>query len=650
MRKRMTGKMKNIFWLLFSVGMPLLLLAGIEAGLRYAGYGVNLDDLFLSTSDGHYLYMNKDISKRYFTLSQATTGNPEFFKKEKDNRTFRMFVLGESAALGFPYPNNISFQRMLKYALRDANPQQDIEIVNLSLTAVNSYTFYDFGKELVRYRPDALLIYGGHNEYYGALGVGSTSTLGRHAPIVRCMIRLRQTRLVQWLEQTVDALQSPFAPPMDDNLMKYVVKEQLIPYQSPLFDRGIRQFEENMSDLLALLEKENIPVFWSTVATNLKDQYPFRSILTEGTDSADYHNRLQTAREHFLSGHVSRADSLLFLLHASDTAHAGCAYLWAQVKLALGDSMAAYTLFDEAKQKDCLRFRAPNEINDVVRRLVSTYKNVYPVETEQTFRQESPAGIPGHELLLEHVHPTIGGHLLIARSFLNTFRRTGFLQDRGLRIPADSMLNAFPVLAFDSLAGEYACARLRKGFPFYENVPDAGPLQTPVERLASQYVREKNWYDSMDKLYRYAVSAKDYSLALEVMRVRILDNGYDPAFYRTAGEVCVLLHRYSEALDYYGRAFALLPSFAVAQDIIGTALRNDQPEVALRYLDYATTHNTSSLDFHLLKKYCLELLQYKKQVAQSPSRELYRQIAALYLRMGNREAAALYSEKQISIR
>lgn len=624
------------------------MLAGIEAGLRYAGYGVNLDDLFLATPDGHYLYMNKDISKRYFTLSQATTGNPEFFKKEKDSRTFRMFVLGESAALGFPYPNNISFQRMLKYALREANPQRDIEIVNLSLTAVNSYTFYDFGKELARYRPDALLIYGGHNEYYGALGAGSTSTLGSHTPIVRCMIRLRRTRLVQWLEQAVHALQPASARPMDDNLMKYVVKEQLIHYQSPLFNRGVRQFEENMRDLLALLEKENIPVFWSTVATNLKDQYPFRSTLTEGTDSADYHHRLQAAREHFLAGQVRHADSLLCLLHASDPAHAGCAYLWAQVKLASGDSVTAYSLFDEAKQKDCLRFRAPNEINDVVRRLASTCKNVYPVEAEQTFRQESPEGIPGRELLLEHDHPTIRGHRLIARSFLKNFRRSGLLKDRGLKVPADSILNAFPVLAFDSLAGGYACARLRKGFPFYENIPDAGPMQTPVERLALQYVNQKNWYDSMDKLYRYAVSAKDYNLALEVMRVRMLDNGYDPAFCRTAGEVCVLLHRYGEALDYYGKAFALLPSFPVAQDIIGTALRDDRPEVALRYLDYAIAHNTSGLDFNLLKKYCQELLQYKKQLAQAPSRELYRQIAALYLRMGNREAAALYSEKQLS--
>ena len=72
--------------------------------------------------------------------------------------------------MGFPYPNNISFQRMLKYQLQKTNPDKDIEIINLALTAINSYTFYDFAQELVHFEPDAIFIYGGHNEYYGALG------------------------------------------------------------------------------------------------------------------------------------------------------------------------------------------------------------------------------------------------------------------------------------------------------------------------------------------------------------------------------------------------------------------------------------------------------------------------------------------------
>lgn len=97
--------------------LSLLFLIGIECGLRAFGYGVDLDHLFLQTANGKYLYLNKNISRRYFTQSQATNGNVEFFRKKKQKNTFRIFVLGESAAMGFPYPNNISFQRMLKYQL-----------------------------------------------------------------------------------------------------------------------------------------------------------------------------------------------------------------------------------------------------------------------------------------------------------------------------------------------------------------------------------------------------------------------------------------------------------------------------------------------------------------------------------------------------
>ena len=102
---------------------------------------------FLQTANGKYLYLNKNISRRYFTQSQATNGNVEFFRKKKQKNTFRIFVLGESAAMGFPYPNNISFQRMLKYQLQKTNPDKDIEIINLALTAINSYTFYDFAQD-----------------------------------------------------------------------------------------------------------------------------------------------------------------------------------------------------------------------------------------------------------------------------------------------------------------------------------------------------------------------------------------------------------------------------------------------------------------------------------------------------------------------
>jgi len=71
-------------------------------------------------------------------------------------------------------------------------PEMNIEIINLCLTAVNSYTISDFAKQVSKYEPDAVLIYAGHNEYYGALGIGSTSRLGSNVNIVRSLLQLRQ--------------------------------------------------------------------------------------------------------------------------------------------------------------------------------------------------------------------------------------------------------------------------------------------------------------------------------------------------------------------------------------------------------------------------------------------------------------------------
>ena len=69
--------------------LSLAFLIGIECGLRAFGYGVDLDHLFLQTANGKYLYLNKNISRRYFTQSQATNGNVEFFgKKQKTHSEF----------------------------------------------------------------------------------------------------------------------------------------------------------------------------------------------------------------------------------------------------------------------------------------------------------------------------------------------------------------------------------------------------------------------------------------------------------------------------------------------------------------------------------------------------------------------------------
>ena len=582
--------------------LPFLFLTGIECGLRIFGYGVDLDHLFLQTTNGDYLYLNKNISRRYFTQSQATNGNVEFFRKKKQQNTFRIFVLGESAAMGFPYPNNISFQRMLKYQIQKENPDKDIEIINLALTAINSYTFYDFAQELVHFEPDAIFIYGGHNEYYGALGVASNNTLGSNPTMIRWGIRLRQLRLAQWL----DALKNHLRPQKEfsDNLMKYVVKEQVIPYGSALFQQGLEQFQNNMKLTFNLFKRHQIPVFLSTVGVNLKDLKPFKSIPTNDGCAND-------------------------------------AYQQGHKQLLKKDSIAAYASFSRARDLDVLRFRAPKEINEIIQKFAKEYNNIYLVNSEEEFNRRSPGKIPGRELLLEHVHPTIEGHRVIAHCFLDALEQNlSLFSKQGIKIGTSNNLYSFPVLEFDSLAGEYACLKLRKGFPFYEkDLPTVSP-QTEIEKIAAKYVQQKNWFQSMDQLYQYAFHSKNEQLCLDILKVRIIDNPYDLTFLNQGGKFAEIRKEYHLAVFLYTRSFRLDPTIQTAQNLVAVHLRLDQPDQALPYIEYMIKNGNST--FNGLKTFCNKIIQYKQIPDWRSNDSIRHAIRSIYLQMGNKEAANLY--------
>ena len=71
-------------------------------------------------------------------------------------------------------------------------PDKTVEVINLGISAVNSYTLFDQVDEIIEQKPDAILIYAGHNEFYGALGVGSNENLGGFPAFVRFYLKLQR--------------------------------------------------------------------------------------------------------------------------------------------------------------------------------------------------------------------------------------------------------------------------------------------------------------------------------------------------------------------------------------------------------------------------------------------------------------------------
>src|SRR5580692_2213414 len=240
--KKPLSKKRIILFRTISILTPFIVICLTELLLRTIHYGNNLDLFIEYPGNKDFLVFNPAASKRYFTDQNiATTGYVEPFKKEKDPNTMRIFVLGESTTIGYPYFHNGSFHRWLQYRLMRSFPDKKLEIVNISLTAVNSYTVLGFARDVVDYAPDAILIYTGHNEYYGALGVGSTNRLGSSPQLVNFLLWLRQLRTVQLLTKVYGRIARVFssdAAKAGKTRMELMVGDQQIAFGSPLYSRG----------------------------------------------------------------------------------------------------------------------------------------------------------------------------------------------------------------------------------------------------------------------------------------------------------------------------------------------------------------------------------------------------------------------------
>jgi lysophospholipase L1-like esterase len=376
------------------------------------------------------MIFNPNASKKYFSNQEiATVGNSELFKKKKDGNTLRIFVLGESTTIGYPYFHNGSFHRWLQYRLSHSFPDKNFEIINIALTAVNSYTVLGFAREVVDYEPDAVLIYTGHNEYYGALGVGSTENIGGNPRLVNLLLSLRDFRITQLITNLYGNLQNAFASGKAGSggtRMKLMVADQQIPYQSVLYKRGVEQFRANMNETLELFNKQNIPVFISNLVSNEKDLKPFVSFPVDGLQFPEFKKNYESGfGSSSKEGHGTRLLPILKRLIRAITPTRFATYYLGQLAYNQGDfKRRPKRIFPEPEIWTDCGFRAPAELEyRSSSQLCRTYKDAHLVDAKAAFEANSANGIIGDELILEHVHPDLRGYAILSDVFYEALKK-----------------------------------------------------------------------------------------------------------------------------------------------------------------------------------------------------------------------------------
>lgn len=555
MKDQQLSRAKLKWFKVFAVLIPIILLLLAELLLRGFHYGHNTSLFIHYPDDPDYWVINRYASERYFTdTANATTGSIETFRVKKPANTLRIFVLGESTTAGYPYGHNGSFHRWLKYRLMHTYPNIHFEIINVSLTAVNSYTVLDFGKQVVNFEPDAVLVYTGHNEYYGALGVGSTSHIANSRFLVQTVLQLRRLRLVQLVGNLISSVKKGISGQVTDqreNLMKRMAASQEIAYHSEAYQAGINQFQDNMDELCQLMQNKNIPVFLSTLVSNEKDQHPFISVPV-ASGNADQQFKL-----------------------------AGSSYL-------SGNYPAAKQAYVKAKELDLLRFRAPEAMNQIIEHLVAKYPNVHLVEARKVFEAHSPHQILGSETLLEHVHPNLFGYALLSDAFYQSIEKAHLIRGsvtQGMTL--EELLVRMPVTRVDSLNGAYTIMMLKAGWPFNQPIPASFKRGGSIaEQLAGALaVNRISWTDAMNQLFQYSIKANDKKTALKAVEAVLLEYPQNMTYQIYAGRLSFESGDYTSAAFYLKMAYDQDPSFANTQDMYLVYLKTDQPEKALSYIE-----------------------------------------------------------------
>jgi len=475
--------------------------------------------------------VNPEIGKKYFNKMEYSAPAKDIFLKKKPNDVIRIFAMGSSSVVGFPYANNLMFSRILHERLRDAYPGKKIEMVNTAITAINSFTLADFMPQILEQKPDAILFYAGHNEFYGAFGAGSNEAVFHSPTLIRMHLALINYRVYQLTVNTVDKIAGIFKSSTSGparTLMSRMVKDADITYGSKIYNEGMKNYEQNMDAMLAMAKQKNVQVFISDLVSNLRDLKPFKSIASGDLKGAEEY--YEAAKKYEAQGNIPKAKENYIL----------------------------------ARDYDCVRFRASSDINSIIKKLSDKYQ-LHFVPTVDLFNANSPNGIVGNNLLTEHLHPNIPGQFLLAESFYKAIVESKLIAP-DINVPTVKSYKGFIAdygfTNLDFLIGKHRVTSLSYHWPFTDESNgsvDYRQVYKPtgiVDSLAFTVMAKNkiSLYQAHEQLAEMYKKRGDLINAFKEYNSLTKISPYGSINFRKAGDCLLHMNDLPRALYYFERS------------------------------------------------------------------------------------------------
>jgi tetratricopeptide (TPR) repeat protein len=307
---------------------------------------------------------------------------------------------------GTPYEMAATIPAIIRKQLRHAFPDREFEVVNFGASAINTNVLVDLLPQLLDLKPDVLLVYTGHNEFYGPDGIGASWLEKNIGGLTSLKYKAQDIRIIRLLGRTLKEWQKPSGDG-EQNLMKQVSRGAHVDVHSAETERIFQAFRSNLETLLDGTRRAGVPVIVSDIASNLAFP-PFAYPAEQGFE------RLQGLIE---NGRLAEAEQRVQSEYAHDTSNAFITYWRGRIAFAKGDIQAGARLLRLAKDQDLLKFRAPERINEIIRE-VCREKSVTVVHADSLFASLTCGGINGDSLFWGHLHPVARGYYGIASLFV----------------------------------------------------------------------------------------------------------------------------------------------------------------------------------------------------------------------------------------
>ena len=205
----MQNTRNTLFTIITVVGIPLLFFVLLEVALGLIGSGTHYSYFNqIDIEDEAFYQENPDFADQFYPPSLNVGPLQNTFAADTSDNRLRVFVLGGSAAMGFPHKNH-GVDRLLAAQLRSLFPNKDVEVVNTAMTSVNSHVVYQVAQTLPARSADVAVVLMGNNEVVGPYGPGTfNQNFLSSLSAIRVLQALKRTRLWQLLNSSLVEAQS----------------------------------------------------------------------------------------------------------------------------------------------------------------------------------------------------------------------------------------------------------------------------------------------------------------------------------------------------------------------------------------------------------------------------------------------------------